>query len=97
MEAYSDFANRLPRGRTYVRNGSVIDLRIDTGKVSALVPTVPATRSPPVELPTGKSSGKRKPVSPTRSAAPAAPGTVKTTSPQKRLSQTITAGELRRT
>ncbi|MBC7378125.1 MAG: hypothetical protein H7346_11935 [Burkholderiaceae bacterium] len=37
LEAYSDLANRLPRGRTYVRNGSVIDLRIDTGKVNALV------------------------------------------------------------
>ena len=28
LERYSDFANRLPRGRTYVRNGSVIDLQI---------------------------------------------------------------------
>jgi uncharacterized Zn finger protein len=37
LESYSDFANRLPRGRTYVRNGSVIDLRIETGKVKALV------------------------------------------------------------
>jgi len=37
LEAYSDFANRLPRGRTYVRNGSVIDLQIVNGKVSALV------------------------------------------------------------
>ena len=37
LESYSDFANRLPRGRTYVRNGSVIDLRLDAGKVSALV------------------------------------------------------------
>ena len=37
LEAYSDYANRLPRGRTYVRNGSVIDLRIDAGKVRALV------------------------------------------------------------
>ena len=37
LEAYSDLANRLPRGRTYVRNGSVIDLRIDTGKVNAMV------------------------------------------------------------
>src|SRR5947199_9018469 len=26
LESYSDFANRLPRGRTYVRNGSVVDL-----------------------------------------------------------------------
>ena len=37
LEAYSDYANRLPRGRTYVRNGSVIDLGIDTGRVRALV------------------------------------------------------------
>lgn len=37
LERYSDFANRLPRGRTYVRNGSVIDLRIERGKVLALV------------------------------------------------------------
>ena len=37
LEAYSDYANRLPRGRTYVRNGSVIDLRIDPGRVRALV------------------------------------------------------------
>ncbi len=37
LEAYSDFANRLPRGRTYVRNGSVIDLQIEPGKVKARV------------------------------------------------------------
>jgi uncharacterized Zn finger protein len=37
LEAYSDFENRLPRGRTYVRNGSVVDLQIDKGKVTALV------------------------------------------------------------
>jgi uncharacterized Zn finger protein len=37
LEVYSDFANRLPRGRTYVRNGAVIDLCIETGKVQALV------------------------------------------------------------
>src|SRR5258707_13074588 len=37
LERYSDFANRLPRGRTYVRNGSVIDLQIAHGKVEALV------------------------------------------------------------
>src|SRR5205085_4692938 len=36
LERYSDFANRLPRGRTYVRNGSVIDLQIERGKVRAL-------------------------------------------------------------
>jgi uncharacterized Zn finger protein len=37
LERYSDFANRLPRGRTYVRNGSVIDLQIQRGKVEAVV------------------------------------------------------------
>ena len=37
LEAYSDYANRLPRGRTYVRNGSVIHLRIEAGQVQALV------------------------------------------------------------
>jgi uncharacterized Zn finger protein len=37
LERYSDFANRLPRGRTYLRNGSVIDLQILPGKVTALV------------------------------------------------------------
>src|SRR4030095_10765948 len=37
LERYSDFANRLPRGRTYVRNGSVVDLQIGPGRVTALV------------------------------------------------------------
>ena len=37
LEAYSDYANRLPRGRTYVRNGSVVDLQISQGKVTARV------------------------------------------------------------
>lgn len=37
LEAYSDYANRLPRGRMYVRNGSVVDLQIAKGKISALV------------------------------------------------------------
>ena len=37
LESYSDYANRLPRGRTYVRNGSVVDLQIQPGEVTALV------------------------------------------------------------
>jgi uncharacterized Zn finger protein len=37
LERYSDFANRLPRGRTYVRNGSVMDLELGPGTVRALV------------------------------------------------------------
>jgi uncharacterized Zn finger protein len=37
LESYSDYANRMPRGRTYVRNGSVVDLQIGKGEVTALV------------------------------------------------------------
>lgn len=37
LERYSDFANRLPRGRTYVRNGSVVDLQIEAGRIEARV------------------------------------------------------------
>jgi len=37
LEQYGDFANRLPRGRTYVRNGSVLDLQIAPGNVEARV------------------------------------------------------------
>ena len=37
LERYSDYANRLPRGRTYVRNHSVIDLHIGAGRIFAQV------------------------------------------------------------
>jgi uncharacterized Zn finger protein len=37
LERYSDLENRLPRGRAYVRNGSVVDLKIGPGSVSAMV------------------------------------------------------------
>lgn len=37
LERFSDYANRLPRGRTYVRNGSVCHLAISKGKVEAIV------------------------------------------------------------
>ena len=37
LESYSDFENRLPRGRTYVRNGSVVDLQIAESQITALV------------------------------------------------------------
>ncbi len=37
LEGYSDYDNRLPRGRTYVRNGSVIDLKVEKGRITALV------------------------------------------------------------
>ena len=37
LESFSDYANRLPRGRTYVRNGSVCHLDIRPGRVEAVV------------------------------------------------------------
>jgi len=37
LESYQDFENRLPRGRTYVRNGSVLDLQIAPREVTAMV------------------------------------------------------------
>jgi uncharacterized Zn finger protein len=37
LESYSDYANRLPRGRTYARNGSVVHLSIEKGRIDALV------------------------------------------------------------
>src|SRR5438128_7526614 len=37
LESYMDFANRLPRGRTYVRANAVLDLRIGAGQIDALV------------------------------------------------------------
>jgi uncharacterized Zn finger protein len=37
LERYSDYATRLPRGRSYVRNGSVLDLQIAKGEIVAMV------------------------------------------------------------
>src|SRR5256885_7273181 len=37
LERYADLANRLPRGRAYLRNGSVLDLAIGRGRVEAYV------------------------------------------------------------
>ena len=37
LERFSDYANRLPRGKRYVRNGSVCHLEIDKGTVKAFV------------------------------------------------------------
>ena len=44
IEAYRDFAYRLERGRSYVRSGAVIDLKIQEGAVGALV--IGSGRSP---------------------------------------------------
>ena len=37
LERYSDYESRLPRGRSYVRNGSVLDLKIGKGEVTSRV------------------------------------------------------------
>jgi uncharacterized Zn finger protein len=37
LEGYRDYENRLPRGRSYVRNGSVVDLQIAPREVTAMV------------------------------------------------------------
>jgi uncharacterized Zn finger protein len=37
LERYADYINRLPRGKTYVQSGSVIDLRIDKNIIRAVV------------------------------------------------------------
>lgn len=37
LERYSDYAYRLPRGRSYVRNGFVVDLQIAKGEITARV------------------------------------------------------------
>ena len=37
LERYADYENRIGRGRSYVRHGSVLDLRIEQGQVTSLV------------------------------------------------------------
>lgn len=43
LERYADYASRIGRGRTYVRNGAVLDLKIDKGSIKALVAGSKAT------------------------------------------------------
>lgn len=37
LESYADYSNRIERGRAYVRNGFVLDLRIEPENVTAIV------------------------------------------------------------
>jgi uncharacterized Zn finger protein len=37
MESYRDYESRLPRGRSYAKNGAIVDLKIEEGKITALV------------------------------------------------------------
>lgn len=37
LERYADWSNRIDRGKKYVRNGAVVDLKINGGTIEALV------------------------------------------------------------
>jgi uncharacterized Zn finger protein len=37
LERYADYANRIGRGRSYVRHGAVLDLKLTEGNIGALV------------------------------------------------------------
>ena len=47
LERYADYSNRIGRGRRYVRHGAVLDLRIEPGRVTALVQ---GSRSKPYDV-----------------------------------------------
>lgn len=47
MESYSDYENRIGRGRSYVRNGAVLDLKIEKGVVNA---SVQGSRAKPYQV-----------------------------------------------
>lgn len=50
LEGYSDYASRLPRGRSYLRQGAVLDLQVERGRIKA---TVSGTRLYEVEIKIG--------------------------------------------
>ncbi|MEF9920098.1 MAG: SWIM zinc finger family protein [Erysipelotrichaceae bacterium] len=47
MESYADFYNRIDRGRNYVRQGALLDLKISEGRINALVQ---GSRAKPYEV-----------------------------------------------
>ena len=47
LERYADYSNRIGRGKSYVRHGAVLDLKIQGGQVTALVQ---GTRAKPYEV-----------------------------------------------
>src|SRR5256885_9695480 len=59
LERYADLANRLPRGRTYLRNGSVLDLTIGRGRVEAYVAGTELYRVTIGIVPLGKARWRR--------------------------------------
>lgn len=47
LERYADYSNRIGRGRSYIRNGCILDFKINPGKVTSLVQ---GTSSRPYEV-----------------------------------------------
>lgn len=47
LERYADYSNRIGRGKSYVRHGAVLDLKIEGGQATALVQ---GTRAKPYEV-----------------------------------------------
>ena len=47
LESYRDYEYRLPRGRSYVRSGAVLDLQIEPGRIAAVVA---GSRAQPYEV-----------------------------------------------
>ncbi|MBU1055694.1 MAG: hypothetical protein KKC46_17990 [Proteobacteria bacterium] len=47
LERYADYSNRIGRGRSYVRIGAVLDIKINSGKVEAIVQ---GTRTKPYDV-----------------------------------------------
>lgn len=47
LERYADYSNRIGRGKSYVRHGAVLDLKIKGGQVTAIVQ---GTRAKPYEV-----------------------------------------------
>ena len=79
LESFSDYENRLPRGRTYVRNGSVCHLAIAEGQIEAKVSgsELYNVRVQIKKLPPKKWNGiKQRCAGPDRFAAGTAPGQI---------------------
>lgn len=57
LERYADYSNRIPRGRTYVRSGAVLDLKITPNTVTALVS---GSQSQPYKITVGIASLDKK-------------------------------------
>jgi uncharacterized Zn finger protein len=57
LERYADYENRVPRGRSYVRNGAVLDLKVSANKISAIVS---GTRPQPYKIEIGIKSLEKK-------------------------------------